>query len=910
MIETFPEYAIRLFCINGSKWASVQIGGASNSVISKQTYRSVLMAAGRCHASSRSRSSVYSADRDSEHGFYHQPRHHRKHGKDNFKKKDKTLISSREMDITLIGGRKFETARGKEEINQKITLIRNREMENALFRDRDIENTSAKGRRHQENIPMRDMEREMAWAKDMERVKCCKYVENDGVHSSSQSNSGNSNVQRHFAKDVDKELGELSSRSPSGDSYFADDHDFDSCTVESGETQKSHHLNSISKKRKYSRSPVPGYSRGQQRKVLSAEYLKIRIQEHSPLSVENGELGPHPESFNFEGEEKTLLPRGVAASRWADSENSPEDSSFLKSEEKRRKPLSSADSRRRGLSCEQIGGTTMSPEPREFIKKRLDGSQSSSVSSETNVCQGSGKSSSGGIDHHFRVVEPCGEANQKEILDFDEEDDSKDDSYEQQPELGSYGSSPPVTPMSLHTSLLPVPRRIDMLQSCRSVDEFERLNKINEGTYGVVYRARNRKSGEIVALKKVKMEREREGFPMTSLREINVLLSFHHPAVVNVKEVVVGSNLDSIFMVMEYMEHDLKGFMETMKQPFSQSEVKCLMLQLLEGVNYLHDNWVLHRDLKTSNLLLNNKGELKICDFGLARQYGSPLKTYTHLVVTLWYRAPELLLGAKHYSTTVDMWSLGCIMAEILAKEPLFNGKTEIDQIDKCLSMACVIRKGCYKSVVNSWLIAEQAVFHCCQSMRYNKLRDKFPVTSFSGRPILSESGFDLLNRLLTYDPNKRITAEEALKHEWFREVPLPKSKEFMPTYPAQNDHDSEYYWRNPSTIRQPLVIAMYMDMASDGIFKPIFKEQYRVEKILMKCTMQALQIFFWWGVFTSSFWCKRAPGEKWRSSSLLFITERIQGRDLHESYWWQPATGMQGWGFWNYLCIGNFGYN
>jgi cell division cycle 2-like len=141
----------------------------------------------------------------------------------------------------------------------------------------------------------------------------------------------------------------------------------------------------------------------------------------------------------------------------------------------------------------------------------------------------------------------------------------------------------------------PSHRCINMLQGCRSVNEFERLNKINEGTYGVVYRARDKKTGEIVALKKVKMEKEREGFPLTSLREINILLSFHHPSIVDVKEVVVGNSLDSIFMVMEYMEHDLKGVMETMKQPYTQSEVKCLMLQLLEGVKYLHDNWVLHR---------------------------------------------------------------------------------------------------------------------------------------------------------------------------------------------------------------------------------------------------------------------------------------------------------------------------
>lgn len=227
-------------------------------------------------------------------------------------------------------------------------------------------------------------------------------------------------------------------------------------------------------------------------------------------------------------------------------------------------------------------------------------------------------------------------------------------------------------------------RNINMLQSCRSVHDFEMIKKINEGTYGVVYKAKDKKTGEIVALKKVKMNIERDGFPMSSLREINILLSFNHPFIVDVKEVVVD-NYDGTFMVMEYMEHDLKGLMELKKQPFSMGEVKYMMLQLLEGVKYLHDNWILHRDLKTSNILLNNKGELKICDFGLSRQYGSPLKPYTPVVVTLWYRAPELLLGAKKYSTAIDMWSVGCIMAELVAKEPLFRGKTEIEQLHKVI---------------------------------------------------------------------------------------------------------------------------------------------------------------------------------------------------------------------------------
>ncbi|KAF3436839.1 hypothetical protein FNV43_RR19592 [Rhamnella rubrinervis] len=323
------------------------------------------------------------------------------------------------------------------------------------------------------------------------------------------------------------------------------------------------------------------------------------------------------------------------------------------------------------------------------------------------------------------------------------------------------------------------PRQFNMLQGCRCVFEYEKLNKINEGTYGVVYKAKDKKTGEIVALKKVKMDidRDGDGFPLSSLREINILLSFSHPKVVNVKEVVM-SDLDSVFMVMEYMEYDLKGLMEVMNQPFSISEVKWLMLQLLEGVEYLHENWVLHRDLKTSNILLNKEGELKICDFGLSRQYGSPLNPYTPLVVTLWYRAPEILLGAGQYSTVIDMWSVGCIMAEMVAKEALFRGKTEVDQLDKIFKTLGTPNETVWPGF--SKLPGAKVKF---VKQPYNLLRKKFPAASFTGSPVLSDLGFDLLSRLLSYDPEKRITAKDALNHDWFREAPFPKSG-FKPNFP------------------------------------------------------------------------------------------------------------------------------
>ena len=349
--------------------------------------------------------------------------------------------------------------------------------------------------------------------------------------------------------------------------------------------------------------------------------------------------------------------------------------------------------------------------------------------------------------------------------------------------------------------------KASMLNECRSVENYEKLNRISEGSYGVVYRAKNRATGEICALKKVKLDKERDGFPLTSIREINVLLSLSHPSIVNVSEVVVGSSLDAVFMVMEYADHDLKGVMDKrMTDPFTISEVKCLMQQLLSGVAYLHSNWVIHRDLKTSNILYTNKGHLKICDFGLARQYGEPLKPYTQLVVTLWYRAPELLLGAKVYSTAVDVWSCGCIMAELLSKKPLFSGQTEISQLNTILKTIGTPTEASWpglESLPNFKLFSLHPVPKSGSMQRngepaYAELRRKFPPPgpSYFGRPTLSDSGFDLLRGLLELCPQKRLSAAEALRHPWFQEHPLPKREDMMPTFPETNSalHHSTAY--------------------------------------------------------------------------------------------------------------------
>jgi cell division cycle 2-like protein len=194
------------------------------------------------------------------------------------------------------------------------------------------------------------------------------------------------------------------------------------------------------------------------------------------------------------------------------------------------------------------------------------------------------------------------------------------------------------------SNVLPVPPRSwhPTIQGCRSIHCYERLNHIEEGSYGVVFRAREKYTGDIVALKKLKMDKEKNGFPITSLREIRTLMEAAHENVVRVREIVVGDTLTQIFIVMDFIEHDLKTLLSTQTMPFLASEIKTLLHQLLSAMSLLHRNWIIHRDLKTSNLLMNNRGQLKLADFGLARMYGEPRGEMTQLVVTLWYRLVKL----------------------------------------------------------------------------------------------------------------------------------------------------------------------------------------------------------------------------------------------------------------------------
>ena len=213
------------------------------------------------------------------------------------------------------------------------------------------------------------------------------------------------------------------------------------------------------------------------------------------------------------------------------------------------------------------------------------------------------------------------------------------------------------------------------------MERYQKLEKIGEGTYGVVFKAKDKITHKIIALKRIRLEAEDEGIPPTAIREISLLKELHHPNIVRLYDVVHTER--KLALVFEYLDQDLKKYLDVCEGGIELPVAKSFLFQLVTGVAYCHHHRVLHRDLKPQNLLINREGELKLADFGLARAFGIPVRSYTHEVVTLWYRPPDVLLGSRKYSTPVDIWSVGCIFAEMINGSPLFTGTSEQNQLEK-----------------------------------------------------------------------------------------------------------------------------------------------------------------------------------------------------------------------------------
>lgn len=303
---------------------------------------------------------------------------------------------------------------------------------------------------------------------------------------------------------------------------------------------------------------------------------------------------------------------------------------------------------------------------------------------------------------------------------------------------------------------------------CDDVKKYEKICRIGKGTFGEVFRARHKTTKKEVALKKILMDNESEGFPITAIREIKLLRSYKDENVVNLIEVCRSStetNGKAIsYLVFDFCHHDLAGLIQEAHDKInSLPNIKCIVKQLLEGLHRLHSNRIIHRDMKSSNILITKDGELKIADFGLARPYNveSSGRKYTNRVVTLWYRPPELLLGERNYACAVDIWGVGCIMSELFTKEPLMKGSSEQHQLQLIADHVGSISPEVWPKVVDLPL--------------YNKLsnlvnngKQRQLLTQKIKRYTLNSHALDLLRKLLTLDPGKRVDANSALDHDFF----------------------------------------------------------------------------------------------------------------------------------------------
>lgn len=288
------------------------------------------------------------------------------------------------------------------------------------------------------------------------------------------------------------------------------------------------------------------------------------------------------------------------------------------------------------------------------------------------------------------------------------------------------------------------------------MERYEKLDKIGEGTYGIVYKARDKVTREIIALKKIRLEAEDEGIPSTAIREISLLKELQHPNIVRLYDVVHTER--KLTLVFEYLDQDLKKYLDVCEGGMETPILKDFLYQLLRGVAYCHYHRVLHRDLKPQNLLINRQGDLKLADFGLARAFGIPVRSYTHEVVTLWYRAPDVLMGARRYSTPVDIWSIGCIFAEMANGRPLFAGTSEDNQLERIFASLGTPNEEIWPSVVDLEGWREDFVPHVRPQTIHHLAN-------------LDDMGIDLLARMLTYDPTDRISANDAMRHQFFNSI-------------------------------------------------------------------------------------------------------------------------------------------
>uniref|UniRef100_A0A3Q3G036 cyclin-dependent kinase n=2 Tax=Labrus TaxID=30799 RepID=A0A3Q3G036_9LABR len=288
------------------------------------------------------------------------------------------------------------------------------------------------------------------------------------------------------------------------------------------------------------------------------------------------------------------------------------------------------------------------------------------------------------------------------------------------------------------------------------LETYIKLDKLGEGTYATVFKGRSKLTDNLVALKEIRLEHE-EGAPCTAIREVSLLKDLKHANIVTLHDIIHTDKC--LTLVFEYLEKDLKQYMDDCGNIMSVHNVKIFLFQLLRGLAYCHRRKVLHRDLKPQNLLINEKGELKLADFGLARAKSVPTKTYSNEVVTLWYRPPDVLLGSTEYSTPIDMWGVGCIFYEMITGRPLFPGSTVEDELHLIFRILGTPTEETWPGSTTS------EEFKTYNFPQYNAE----PLVNHA--PRIDSDGHDLLSMLLQFEAKKRVSAEDALRQSYFRSL-------------------------------------------------------------------------------------------------------------------------------------------
>ncbi|XP_047946666.1 probable serine/threonine-protein kinase At1g09600 [Salvia hispanica] len=314
----------------------------------------------------------------------------------------------------------------------------------------------------------------------------------------------------------------------------------------------------------------------------------------------------------------------------------------------------------------------------------------------------------------------------------------------------------------------------------RSPRSYQKLNRIGQGTYSTVYRGRDLTTNKIVAMKLVRFSNMDPDSVRFMAREICMLRRLDHVNVMKLEALVISRISGSVYLVFEYMEHDLAGLVASLEVKFTEAQIKCYVRQMLLGLQHCHSRGILHRDIKGSNLLVGDDGVLKIGDFGLATSFGPDRKqALTSHVVTLWYRAPELLLGATEYGVEIDMWSVGCIIAELFAGKPIMPGSTEVEQMHK-------IFKLCGSPSEEYW---GKSNLPQATSFRPRRPYRRRVAEAFKHFP---SSALALVETLLSIDPALRGTASSALKSTFFTSRPLPCDPSSLPKYPPCKELDAK----------------------------------------------------------------------------------------------------------------------